>query len=137
VIQRGNNRQACFGDESDYKAYLTYLKESALQNGVAIHAYVLMTNKLYNRMDLPSDWDVHHIFPKNFVERFQTLGVWVKDPRLLVPLPNRFHQLMHSNGYNVIWERFIGTNPSRDQILDKAKQLAEKFEFSEYLGGYF
>lgn len=26
IIQRGNNRQACFGDESDYKAYLTYLK---------------------------------------------------------------------------------------------------------------
>jgi len=44
VIQRGNNRQACFGDESDYKAYLTDLKESALQNGVAIHAYVLMTD---------------------------------------------------------------------------------------------
>jgi hypothetical protein len=44
VIQRGNNRQACFADESDYKAYLTYLKEGALHNGVAEHAYVLVTD---------------------------------------------------------------------------------------------
>ena len=47
VIQRGNNREACFGDESDYKAYLTYLKESAGQNCVAIHAFVLMTNHVH------------------------------------------------------------------------------------------
>ncbi len=37
IIQRGNNRQACFGDDSDYKAYLTYLKEGAVQYGVAVH----------------------------------------------------------------------------------------------------
>ncbi|MEJ2076351.1 MAG: transposase, partial [Reinekea sp.] len=54
VIQRGNNREACFGDESDYKAYLTYLKESALQNGVAIHAFVLMTNHVH-LLVTPSD----------------------------------------------------------------------------------
>jgi len=41
VIQRGNNREACFGDDSDYKAYLTYLKEGSAQYGVAIHAFVL------------------------------------------------------------------------------------------------
>jgi putative transposase len=54
VIQRGNNREACFGDESNYKAYLTYLKESALQNGVAIHAFVLMTNHVH-LLVTPSD----------------------------------------------------------------------------------
>ena len=41
VIQRGNNRQACFGDMADYTVYLTYLKESAT------HAYVLMTNHVH------------------------------------------------------------------------------------------
>ncbi|EAR11059.1 transposase [Reinekea blandensis] len=47
IVQRGNNRQACFGDESDYKVYLTYLKEGAEQNNVAIHPFVLMTNNVH------------------------------------------------------------------------------------------
>jgi putative transposase len=29
VIQRGNNREACFYEEQDYKVYLDYLKQSA------------------------------------------------------------------------------------------------------------
>jgi hypothetical protein len=29
VIHRGNNREACFYDEADYKAYLSFLKEAA------------------------------------------------------------------------------------------------------------
>lgn len=29
VIQRGNNREACFYDEADYKAYLAFLKDAA------------------------------------------------------------------------------------------------------------
>ena len=47
VIQRGNNREACFYDESDYKVYLDILKESSLKNNVAVHAFVLMTNHVH------------------------------------------------------------------------------------------
>lgn len=44
VVQRGNNREAIFFDEEDYRAYLNWLKEGASRYGCAIHAYVLMTN---------------------------------------------------------------------------------------------
>jgi putative transposase len=47
VIQRGNNREACFYDEGDYKAYLFFLKEAAIKYQVAIHAFVLMTNHVH------------------------------------------------------------------------------------------
>lgn len=47
VIQRGNNREACFYDEADYKAYLSFLKEAATKYQVAIHAFVLMTNHVH------------------------------------------------------------------------------------------
>ena len=47
VIQRGNNREACFYDEADYKAYLTFLKDAAIKHCVAIHAFVLMTNHVH------------------------------------------------------------------------------------------
>jgi putative transposase len=44
VIQRGNNRQATFFDNSDYRRYLECLKEAGERTGCAIHAYVLLSN---------------------------------------------------------------------------------------------
>ena len=47
VIQRGNNKQACFFRETDYSLYLEWLGESALKTSCQIHAYVLMTNHVH------------------------------------------------------------------------------------------
>ncbi|WP_231473306.1 transposase [Thalassolituus oleivorans] len=47
IIQRGNNRDACFRDDSDYKAYLHFMREAATQYGVAIHPLVFMTNHVH------------------------------------------------------------------------------------------
>jgi putative transposase len=44
IIQRGNNRQACFFTEQDYTVYLDKLKDSATKHNVSIYAFVLMTN---------------------------------------------------------------------------------------------
>jgi len=46
LIQRGNNRQACFFSD-DYRAYLNWLQEYAEKSSCAIHAYVLMTNHVH------------------------------------------------------------------------------------------
>jgi putative transposase len=47
IIQRGNNRDACFFEEKDYAFYLQQLKISAEQCDVAIHPFVLMTNHVH------------------------------------------------------------------------------------------
>lgn len=47
VIQRGNNRQVCFGSDEDMAAYISWLKEYADQYQVAVHAWVLMTNHVH------------------------------------------------------------------------------------------
>lgn len=47
VVQRGNNRCACFFREEDCALYLRWLGDSAALHGVAIHAYVLMTNHVH------------------------------------------------------------------------------------------
>lgn len=47
LIQRGNNRGACFFAEADYALYLRYLSEFAPRFGCAVHAYVLMTNHVH------------------------------------------------------------------------------------------
>lgn len=47
LIQRGNNRQACFLDEADCRAYLDWLARYSRECGVDLHAYVLMTNHVH------------------------------------------------------------------------------------------
>lgn len=47
VVQRGNDRQPCFFEETDYLRYLQELKELALRRHCAVHAYVLMTNHVH------------------------------------------------------------------------------------------
>ena len=47
LIQRGNNRCACFFDDQDYQFYLEWLAEYARQSQCAVHAYVLMTNHVH------------------------------------------------------------------------------------------
>lgn len=47
IIQRGNNRQACFGRDEDFAAYLHWLEEYSVKFSVSIHAWVLMTNHVH------------------------------------------------------------------------------------------
>lgn len=47
VIQRGNNRQASFFSAADQVFYLECLQDAARRYGVAVHAYVLMTNHVH------------------------------------------------------------------------------------------
>lgn len=47
VIQRGNNREACFFAEQDYQFYLECLLEASQRYESRIHAYVLMTNHVH------------------------------------------------------------------------------------------
>ncbi len=47
VVQRGNNRQAVFFDDNDYRVYLDWLGQAASDHDCSIHAYVLMTNHIH------------------------------------------------------------------------------------------
>jgi putative transposase len=47
IIQRGNNRSACFFAEEDYVLYLHLLDELSQKFDCAIHSYVLMTNHVH------------------------------------------------------------------------------------------
>lgn len=47
VIQRGNNRQACFTVGEDYRFYLDCVRDASKRYGCAVHAYVLMTNHVH------------------------------------------------------------------------------------------
>ena len=47
VVQRGNNRDACFFANEDYQYYLETLAEGCRRYDVQLHAYCLMTNHVH------------------------------------------------------------------------------------------
>ena len=47
IIQRGNNREACFFAVVDRQRYLKWLHMAAEKYGGLVHAYVLMTNHVH------------------------------------------------------------------------------------------
>jgi len=47
IVLRGHNREACFFAEEDFHIFLHWLGESLKTSGIALHAYVLMTNHVH------------------------------------------------------------------------------------------
>ena len=47
ITQRGNNRQACFFANNDYKLYLSLLTKACRKHQCMVHAYALMTNHVH------------------------------------------------------------------------------------------
>lgn len=47
IVQRGNDRNACFRQDSDYLLYLLHLGALAKKAGCELHAYCLMTNHVH------------------------------------------------------------------------------------------
>ncbi len=47
LVQRGNNRAACFREESDYLVYLGHLRRLCALYQCEMHAYCLMTNHVH------------------------------------------------------------------------------------------
>ena len=47
IIQRGNNRQACFTCDQDMAFYASLLHEYSQKYSVALHAWVFMTNHVH------------------------------------------------------------------------------------------
>jgi REP-associated tyrosine transposase len=47
IIQRGNNRVACFSGDDDYLVYLAHLRQLCAKFECGVHAYCLMTNHVH------------------------------------------------------------------------------------------
>jgi len=47
LVQRGNNREACFFEKENYRIYLRYMGEVLPRYGNSLHSYYLMTNHVH------------------------------------------------------------------------------------------
>ena len=123
VIQRGNNRAACFFGDADRRFYLKCLAEAAARRGCAVHAYVLMSNHVH-LLTTPTERGA-------VAAMLQDLG------RRYVRIINTIHgrtgtlwegryrsSLVDSERYLLICHRYIELNPVR------AGMVSDPMEYS-------
>lgn len=112
LIQRGNNRQACFFADEDYRVYLDHLADSARKFNCAIHAYVLMTNHVHLLLTPGSD-DSAGLMMKNLGQRYvQYVNRTYRRSGTL--WEGRFRScLAQDDAYLLACQRYIELNPVR------------------------
>ncbi|MEO4049403.1 transposase [Pseudomonas sp. CAU 1711] len=69
LIQRGNNRSACFYADEDYQLYLDHLAEQADKHGCDVHAWCLMTNHVHLLLT-PHDVESAGLLMKGLGQRY-------------------------------------------------------------------
>jgi len=117
VVQRGNNRQACFCDRHDYRLYLSLLHRSSEKHKCQVHAYVLMPNHVHLLLTPETENGVSVLFRdlgRDYVRRFnkryeRTGTLW----------EGRFKSsLIESDRYLLACYRYIELNPVRAGMVE-------------------
>ena len=127
IVQRGNNRKACFIEPENYLYYLELWQVLSRHYGVAVHAYVLMTNHI-------------HFMATPETETALSNTMKVVGSRYAQYINKKYHRtgtrwegrhrssLIQSDRYLLTCMRYIEFNPVRADMVDRP----EKYQWSSY-----
>lgn len=117
LIQRGNNRSACFYAEDDYLFYLEHLTEQAVKHGCAIHAWCLMTNHVH-LLVTPDKPESVGLLMKGLGQRYvQYINRTYRRSGTL--WEGRYRScLMREEDYVLACYRYIEMNPVRAEMVE-------------------
>ena len=118
VIQRGNNRQAIFFEEADYRRYLSLLGKGKERYGCSVHTYVLMTNHVHLLMTPVEVDSVSRIM--QYVGRHYVPYINHKYKRTGTLWEGRFKAgIVDSTTYLLACYRYIELNPVRAGMVEE------------------
>lgn len=128
VIQRGNNRQACFLQDRDREFYLGSLKRALNDYDCDLHAYVLMSNHVHMLMTPGEAGRVARVmqslgrrYVRYFNETHERTGtLWEGRYR---------SSLVDSEHYALACYRYIELNPVRAGLV----ATPDRYRWSSYL----
>jgi len=116
VIQRGNNREACFYSEQDYLFYLECLKSACERYDVALHAYVLMTNHVHLLMQPDDDAGISRVMQSVGRRYVQYVNREYKRSGTLWEGRHK-SSLIQADDYLLACYRYIELNPVRANMV--------------------
>ncbi len=118
AVQRGVNRGAVFVDDADRRHFLALMGKSCREHGIALHAYVLMSNHVHmlataSAAGAMSAWmhGLNLCYAQWFNRRHERTGpLW----------ESRFKScLVDSDAYVLTVHRYIELNPVRAGLCDR------------------
>jgi putative transposase len=117
IIQRGNNRQACFFADEDYCVYLDWLNEYAAQSGCLIHSFVLMTNHVHILLTPEKDISAGELMKRLGQRYVQYINRTYKRSGTL--WEGRFRScIIQQENYLLTCQRYIELNPVRAEMVE-------------------
>ena len=116
VVQRGNNRAACFFADGDRLCYLSQLAELAEKFQCAVHAYVLMTNHVHLLLT-PAEYDGASLLLRHLGQRYVQYvnRVYGRSGSLWEGLFGS--SLVQADIYFLCCQRYIEMNPVRAGVV--------------------
>jgi putative transposase len=118
IIQRGINREACFFSETDFRVYLSLLRELAPRYDCAVHAYVLMTNHVH-LLVTPAKADSASLVMKHLGQQFVQYVNRSKD-RTGSLWEGRFRSsIVDSDRYLLRCHQYVEMNPVRAGMVSR------------------
>lgn len=112
ITQRGNNRQACFYADDDYRLYLGLLDKACRTHDCSLHAYCLMTNHVHLLMTPSAPAGASRVMQdvgRDFVRSFNRIH-----RRTGTLWEGRFKSsLVDTRRYCLVCYRYIELNPVR------------------------
>lgn len=116
IVQRGNNRQTCFRDNSDYFVYRDLLQRAARGAKCDVHSYALMPNHVHI-LATPQESDSAAVMMKAAGERYVRYFN-ERNKRTGTLWDGRFKScLVHDEAYLMVCYRYIELNPVRAGIV--------------------
>jgi putative transposase len=123
ILQRGNNGISIFADDADFQSYRDFLRDSAREAGLPVHAYVLMPSHVHLLVS-PTDERAAGNFMQRLGRRYvryfndrhaRTGTLWEGRYRSTVVEPAR---------YLLACYRYIERNPVRAGFVTEASNYA-------------
>jgi len=127
IVQRGNNREACFVEPENYQFYLELWQQLSKKYMVDVHAYCLMTNHIHflvTPRTASSVSDAMKVVGSRYARymnlRYRRTGtLWEGRHR---------SSLVQSDKYLLCCQRYIELNPVRAEMV----QRPEEYRWSSY-----
>ena len=127
IVQRGNNRHACFFEPENYQFYLNLWKQASSHHGVSVHAYCLMANHIHVLATSEQKTSISNTM--KVVARRYALYINKKYKKTAVLWEGRFRCCpVQTEKYFLICSRYIELKPVTANMV----KFPEEYRWSSY-----
>lgn len=123
ILQSANDSQLIFREDEDFQRFLGWVKESAREFKVAVHAYALMPDHVHLLASPATEAGLAQMMQR--VGRYYVPWYNAKYGRSGALFAGRFKtSLIDSDKYFMVCSRYIESNPVRSKLVSDAAEYA-------------